>query len=390
MKRLYAGAPCPIDYEHNPLIMKKSLSLCLLLAVILFGNLSAQVQHFTWQNVQREYLVRTPASHDGTLPVLFFLHGLGDNITRCDQEFNFGQLAEDFGWAIVVPQALTQGIFGTMWNAGLLSSSIDDAGFLLALLDSLTVEYQLDPDSVFFTGFSMGGFMTYRMAIEHGDRITACAPVSGLVSTADAAKTPVTPVRILHIHGTNDNIVGYNGVSYGSTLGLGVDAILDYWQNANDCNGEFAIDTLPNLKIDGLRFIRYTYNCDTDLQHLKVVGGTHKWYHDADLYDVGYEDVIYEFFTGHIAPSRTPVREKSHIVIYPNPNTGVFNVQLFECDSPNIEIRVFDIYGKLVDVVETMCTSSLQTVQIDLSRHPDGVYFVREQSGAMAKVVVAR
>ena len=368
--------------------MKKRLSLIIILSFAFVCSPYAQIQHFTWQGKQREYLITTPADHEGSLPVLFFLHGLGDNITVCDQEFNFAQLAEDFGWAIVVPQALTQGIFGTMWNAGLLSSSIDDAGFLLALLDSLTVEYQLDPDSVFFTGFSMGGFMTYRMAIEHGDRITACAPVSGLVSTADAAKTPVTPVRILHIHGTNDNIVGYNGVSYGSTLGLGVDAILDYWQNANDCNGEFAIDTLPNLKIDGLRFIRYTYHCDTDLQLLKVVGGTHKWYHNADLYDVAYEDIIYEFFTGHNAPSRTPTREKAHIVIYPNPTTGIFNVQLFECDSPTIDIRVYDMYGKLVNVVKTMCTSSLQTVPIDLSCHPSGVYFVYEQSGAVAKVVV--
>lgn len=368
--------------------MKKRLPLILLLSFAFVYTSHAQIQHFTWQDKQREYLVTTPADHDGSLPVLFFLHGLGDNITVCDQEFNFAQLAEDFGWAIVVPQALTQGIFGTMWNAGLLSSSIDDAGFLLALLDSLTVEYQLDPDSVFFTGFSMGGFMTYRMAIEHGDRITACAPVSGLVSTADAAKTPVTPVRILHIHGTNDNIVGYNGVSFGSTLGLGVDAILNYWQNANSCSGDPVIDTLPDRKVDGLRFIRYTYDCDTDLQHLKVVGGTHKWYHNADLYDVAYEDIIYEFFTGHNAPSRTPTREKTHMVIYPNPTAGVFNIQLFECDSPDIDIRVYDMYGKLVNVVKTMCTSSLQTVPIDLSCHPSGVYFVYEQSGAVAKVVV--
>jgi polyhydroxybutyrate depolymerase len=371
--------------------MKKPLSLCLVLAVALFGNLSAQVQHFTWQNVQREYLVRTPANHDGTLPVLFFLHGLGDNITDCDGEFDFGQLAEDFGWAIVVPQALTQGIFGTMWNAGLLSSSIDDAGFLLALLDSLTEQYQLDPDSVFFTGFSMGGFMTYRMAIEHGDRITACAPVSGLISTADATKTPVTPVRILHIHGTNDNIVGYNGISYGSTLGLGVDAILNYWQNSNDCNGEFAIDTLPNLKIDGLRFIRYTYNCGTDLQHLKVVGGTHKWYHDADLYDFGYEDVIYEFFTGQSAPSRTPVREKDYLMIYPNPTTGTLNVQLSNYDSPNNEIKVLDMYGKLLDVVvDANDYSPVQTLQVDLSRYPDGVYFVQTPNSTVKKVLLAR
>jgi len=371
--------------------MKKRLFVIILLSLTFLHSSYAQIQYFTWQGKQREYLFYTPANYDGSLPVLFFLHGLGDIITDCDGEFDFGQLAEDFGWAIVVPQALNQGIFGTMWNAGLLSSSIDDAGFLLALLDSLTEQYQLDPDSVFFTGFSMGGFMTYRMAIEHGDRITACAPVSGLISTADANQTPIAPVRILHIHGTNDNIVGYNGVSFGSTLGLGVGAILDYWQNANGCNGEPAIDTLPNRKIDGLRFIRYTYNCDTDLQHLKVVGGSHKWYHDADLYDVGYEDVIYEFFTGQTAPSRTPVREKDYLMIYPNPTTGILNVQLSNYDSPNNEIKVLDMYGKLLDVVvEANDYSPVQTLQVDLSRYPDGVYFVQTPNSTVKKVLLAR
>ena len=369
--------------------MKKRATFIIILSLAFVYSSYAQIQHFTWQGKQRDYLFSTPANRDGSLPVLFFLHGLGETITSCNEEFNFGQLAEDFGWAIVVPQALSQSIFGTMWNAGLISSSIDDAGFLLALLDTLTEQYQLDPDSVFFTGFSMGGFMTYRMAIDHGDRITACAPVSGLISIMDAAKTPITPVRILHIHGTNDNIVGYNGVSYGSTLGLGVDAIFNYWQNTNGCNGEPDIDTLPNLKIDGLRFIRYTYPCGTDLQHLKVVGGTHRWYHDADLYDVGYEDVIYEFFTGQTAPSRTPVREKNHLVYYPNPTKGILNVQ-FDSDSPISEIHVFDAYGKLVDVIETFQETSLHTVQIDLSCHPNGVYFVQNPNGTVAKVVLQR
>jgi polyhydroxybutyrate depolymerase len=354
------------------------------------GDLSAQVQHFTWQGVQRDYIVRTPANHDGTLPVLFFLHGLNDQITRCDQEFHFDQIAEEFGWVIVAPQALNLGI-GTMWNAGLIQSNTDDSGFLMALLDSLTVQYQLDPDSVFFTGFSMGGFMTHRMAIEHGDRITACVPFSGLITTAIATQTPVAPVRLLHVHGTNDPVVGYNGGSsaFGMTLGLSVDAIMDYWQNANGCSGEPAIDTLPDLKNDGLRFIRYTYNCGTDLQLLKVVGGTHEWYHSADQYDVGYKDVLYEFCLGNGLPSSIPERETGHLQIWPNPTNGILNIQMTDSDSPAKNIQVFDVFGKLMDVVETCHDASLQTTKIDLSRYPDGVYFVQVGT-AVTKVVVAR
>ena len=371
--------------------MKKVLTISILLMICGMMTLTAQIQHFTWQGTEREYLIRVPSQHTGPLPVLFFLHGLGDNITNYDQTFNFGQIAEEFGWAIVAPQALNQGM-GAMWNAGLMPSSIDDAGFLMALLDSLTIQYQLDPDSVFFSGFSMGGFMTHRMAIMHGDRITACVPFSGLITTADAAQTPVAPVRILHVHGTNDNVVGYNGYStvFGMNLGLGVDAIMDYWQNANSCTGEPAIDTLPDLKNDGLRFIRYTYNCGTDLQLLKVVGGTHNWY-DVAHNDVGYKEILYEFCSGHSLPSGVPARETGCLQVWPNPTNGVLNIQMPDSDSPAKDIQVFDVYGKLVDVVVGANDySPLQTTKIDMSRFPDGVYFVQAGSSAVTKVVVSR
>lgn len=371
--------------------MKRILIISTLFAVLFVGNLSAQVQHFTWQGMQRNYIVRMPSEHDGSVPVVFFLHGLGDNCSHYDQEFNFSQLANEYGWAIVVPEARNLGV-GNMWNVGMISSDVDDVGFLMALLDSLTVQYQLDPDSVFFTGFSMGGFMTHRMAIKHGDRINACAPVSGLIANAQASLTPVAPVRMLHIHGTNDEMVCYNGGSYtfNMTLGLGVDAIMDYWQNANGCTGNPTIDTLPDLKNDGLRFIRYSYNCGTDLQLLKVVGGTHNWYHSSDQYDVGYKDVIYEFFSGHSLPTHVPVRETGHLQVWPNPTNGTLNIQIPDSDSPVNDIQIYDVFGKLVDVViGANDYLPLQTTQIDMSRFPDGVYFV-QAGNAVTKVVMAR
>ena len=368
--------------------MKKCLITILLTTVIVF-SLSAQIQQFTWQGVEREYIVHTPANHEGPMPVLFFLHGLNKLILPCDQEFNFSQMAEDFGWAIVIPQALNLGL-GAMWNAGLIESSVDDAGFLLALLDSLTVPLQLNPDSVFFTGFSMGGFMTHRMAIEHGDRITACASVSGLISYSMAAQTPVTPVRMLHIHGSSDNVVGYSGYSayFHTDIGLGVSDVLNYWQNANGCNGAPTVDTFPDLKDDGLRFIRYTYNCGTDLQLLKVANGLHAWYGDTNQYDVDYKEIIYEFFTGHPLSSAIPVHKMEPLHVWPNPTQGILHIQITDPDSP--EIQVFDIYGKLMDVVKTVCVSFPQTIQIDLSHFPNGVYFVREQSGTVTKVILKR
>ena len=119
-------------------------TLTLLLAIT---PMKAQVHTFPWQNTQRQYLLFEPTNCSGALPVMYFLHGLGDNITRCANEMHFDNLANRYGWVIVVPQATSvQG--SSMWNAG-LGGNADDAGFLLALLDTLVANGKVNPDSGF-------------------------------------------------------------------------------------------------------------------------------------------------------------------------------------------------------------------------------------------------
>lgn len=72
-------------------------------------------------------------------------------------------------------------------------------------------------------------------------------------------------------------------------------------------------------------------------------------------------------------------RENFNFKVYPNPTNVVVNV---ECAMNNtqfgdMKLQLVDAYGRLVDVVETKCTSSLQTIQIDLSRYAKGVYFIK-------------
>lgn len=362
--------------------MKTKHYLVIMLSVFLLtgSNAFSQIQTFEWQNVQRQYLVRTPSVYEDNIPVLYFLHGLGDNITRLDNEFHFQQIAEQLGWAIVVPQALNEG-YGTMWNAGLTASTTNDSGFLMALLDSLAAPYQLNLDSVFFTGFSMGGFMTHRMAIEHGDRITACAPVSGLITTYMASHTAVAPVRMLHIHGTNDPVVGYDGGSqyFGYQLGLSVDNILNYWKNANGCTGDPTIDTLPDLKNDGLRFVRYTYDCGTELQHIKVIGGNHTWYQNENQYDISYLTEIVRFFKG--INNTTSIADNANtkqLRIFPNPTSGQVSIETDEAGP----LELIDLQGRIV--ARFLLQQGTNTVTLD--NIPDGMYLFKTNNGVMGKI----
>ena len=345
------------------------------------GTLNAQIQNFEWQNVQREYLVRTPDNYE-SLPVMFFLHGLGDNITRCDQEYNFTQVASDFGWMVVIPQALNEG-YGTMWNAGLTASTTNDSGFLMALLDRLTTEYPINQDSIFFTGFSMGGFMSHRMAIEHGDRINAAAPVSGLITTSMANHIAVAPVRMLDIHGTSDPVVGYDGGSeyFGYQLGLSVDAIIDYWKNANGCSDEPVVDTLPDTHNDGLLFVRYVYPGNKELQHLKVIGGNHSWYRNANQHDIDYMQYIHDFFTGKISFNKVNNPSTGSLKVYPNPTNGQIKIG----SEKSSFIEVIDIQGNII--LQQQIAEGVST--LDLQNFQDGVYFLKEGE-RVEKIVLER
>ena len=361
------------------------LKLIVTLSLLIWtATVQAQIQHFEWQGVQREYLVKIPAQHDETMPIMYFLHGLGDNITRLDNEFHFQQIADDFGWMMVVPQARNEGN-GTMWNAYLTYSTTDDSGFLMALLDSLSVQYPVDQDSVFFTGFSMGGFMTHRMAIEHGNRITACAPVSGLITQYMSHYSAVAPVRMLHIHGTNDPVVGYDGNSqyFGYDLGLSVDEILDYWKNANHCVDEPVIDTFPDLQNDGLRFVRYSYAGDAVLQHIKVIGGNHTWYHSADQYDISYLTEIHRFFTedngGNVGIEEPLIMD---FRLWPNPVNGQCSIEL----GTDTCIEIFDLQGRITAFYPLKKGLN----QIDISSLSEGLYFIKTAEGAVGKVMVRR
>ena len=79
----------------------------------------------------------------------------------------------------------------------------------------------------------------------------------------------------------------------------------------------------------------------------------------------------------------------ANLTLYPNPTTGMVNVQftMNNVQSGAGEIQVLDVYGRLLQNVETCHGASLQTTQIDLSHYATGVYFVRMVNGGKVMAV---
>ena len=376
--------------------MKKIFTLLLAVSFCIVVNAQGELNSktMTWGDDEREYLEYVPANVSSPAPVLFVLHGLGDNMTSMFNNTGFKEIADEHGWIVITPQAiaLTATIMGfgtpqTMpidaaWNSGVsgtipdynITVSIDgpdDAGFLMAILDDLIANYNVDQNSVFFTGFSMGGFMTNRMAIEHGDRIKAIASVSGTIGKHFISSTPISHVSTMHIHGTSDGTVGYanadltyEGVSV--SVGLGAEATVEYWRSYNQCSATPIHTDYPDNASDGKTFEKFMYENGTEntrTAFIKVNGGDHEWYYTPD-YDVDYTSEIYNFFA--LCMGLVDVSENTFptVNVYPNPTKDMLHVE--GADITNIQ--VFNALGQLM--------TSTTSKDIPVSSYSEGLYTV--------------
>ncbi len=102
------------------------------------------------------------------------------------------------------------------WNAtdaccDMDRSAVDDSGYIKALIDEIGSRYRVDPKRVFLVGHSNGGYMSYRMACDHADRIAALVSIAGATWQDSARCKPQAPVSVLQVHGTADAEVPYEG-----------------------------------------------------------------------------------------------------------------------------------------------------------------------------------
>ena len=389
--------------------MKKTFTLICLAFMALALN-AQTLKTITWDGQERQYLEYVPTSYSDAeaTPVLFMLHGMGDEINNFFQATRIQNVAEEQGWIVICPQALEfnyeiPGLgsqnFGTCWNVGstvsvdfsmygmpfnfdvTVSEGVDDEGFLLATLEVLEEDYNIDPNKVFFAGFSLGGFMSHRMALNHGDIINGIAAVSGVIGNDLTSLTPVANVNVLQIFGTTDEMISYDGgmislQSLGSyNLGLPVEQTVEFWRAYNECDETPIVEQYPDTFNDGLTFEMYQYlngNNNSRVAFIKVYNGLHTWY-SGSTNDIDYNTEIVRFFTNTL--DVTDVAETSHEVlnVYPNPANDFINVG-------KEKVSVYDLCGKLV-----MQGSG----RIDVSSLPEGLYFVKSKDDC-SKLIINR
>lgn len=363
-------------------VMKKTLPLIFAMCFSVVG-FAQQTISWDYDGTTRKYREYVPSSYDGSTPVplVIALHGLGDNIANFSG-VGFQLVADTAGFITVYPEALVDALTGsTAWNSGAglagfsLNANVDDVGFINALIDTVSTHYNIDQSRVYATGFSMGGFMSNRLACELNDRIASIASVAGTIGGVLTCN-PGTEIPVCHFHGTTDTQVGY-GTPEGSTdntFGSNVSDWISFWTNNNGCANVVLEGQFPNTYSDGytIDYIEYG-GCTNDnrVVHYKVNGADHTWLPDnQNGTDIFYVFEIWKFFLG-LSPDNlsgvgiTDVEIES-VGVYPNPTTGI--IQLENLESKILNISVFNSMGQKV------LDTSANGRAIDVSGLDNGVY----------------
>jgi polyhydroxybutyrate depolymerase len=199
----------------------------------------------------RPATVYTPPSYDGSpAPLFMMLHGYG---ATGDVEEFYLHLAPEVaarGAFYVYPTGTVDPSGENFWNAtdaccNFYGSTVDDDAYLTSMIDEIASKVAIDPKRVFLMGHSNGGFMTYRMACNHADKIAGIAVLAGDMVLDVSECNPSAPVSVLHIQGTADTTVAYNGGSVvagwppfpGATTSVGDWVTFDQCNTAADTSG---------------------------------------------------------------------------------------------------------------------------------------------------------
>lgn len=364
----------------------KTKAIVFFALVALFGVIHAQTFSFVHDGNTRSYIVHLPPSYNTSnfYPLVFNFHGYTSTGAQQQAYSLMDQVADTANFIVVYPDGLSNA-----WNVGFgiapYFTGVDDVGFVNALLDTMIVHYNIDVNAVYATGMSNGGYLSNRLACELPHRIAAIASVTGpMTDSTKAYCNPGRKVPVMHIHGTTDPIVNYNGMMQS----LSVNELINFWGTYNGCPPASTDIPYANISTsDNCTAVRKNYLPCTDeaeLVLIEITNGGHTWPGgaiDIMMYGNTNRDFfasgeIWNFFRKFRLNQFTGANQEPTPWINVHPNPAHHELWI----SPDLEYTIFTIKGK--EVLNGISGSS----SIDISSLHFGMYYIQLKSNKQTVV----
>lgn len=366
--------------------MNKTL---LLFAALVFSVAASAIPTVTltmnYQNTTRSFLVHVPPTYNNTqqLPCVINMHGLGSDGPQQEFYSRMSETADANNFVVIYPNGL-----GNSWNSGFqfpYNSSPDDVGFISKIIDTVYTLYNINLNRVYACGMSNGGFQSYRLACDLENRIAAIAGVTGTITELTALNcTQSRKVPVLHIHGTVDPLVNYNG----ATGYKSVEETINFMRGKNGCSTTNDTIQYPDLDPNDsstVERIRYVDCADgTEIWFYKITGGGHTWPNAYIDYiygptnrDFDASQHIWDFFNRFTLNGPAAINEVNNdlsISVYPNPSEGNYQVSItnYQFEKP-LQLHLYDVTGKLVKEQKVIATNS----ELSLAGLNTGMYLLK-------------
>ena len=155
---------------------------------------------------------------DGQTPLIVSLHGYGADSTYQSTYVPLHERVNTDGFALLLPNGAFDGAGNRSWDpthqySDSGKASQDDVAYLTELVARAKEVKDFGP--VYFFGYSNGGFMSYHIACKGLPGLRAVASLAGTSYVDDSTCDGAPPVSVLHIHGTADNVILFEGYEAG-------------------------------------------------------------------------------------------------------------------------------------------------------------------------------
>lgn len=167
----------------------------------------------TLDGLERTWTTYSPGgSHTPGAPILLVLHGTGDTASGIRRGIGpeFERLADDHGFTIAYVDGHRNN-----WNECRVEGDwpakeddLDDVGLMRGVVDEIGAD-----GPVYAVGFSSGGHMAMRLALEAPDLVDGVAPVAANPPAPDnqACEVSGEPVPVMFVQGREDTINPVDG-----------------------------------------------------------------------------------------------------------------------------------------------------------------------------------